>query len=37
MLFCWSDFVVQVGPKLLCVNDDIAGCLALHNIQTVGH
>ena len=36
MLFCWNDFVVQIGPKLLCVNDGIAGCLARQKTQTVG-
>ena len=37
MLFCWIDFEVQIGLKLLCVNDGIAGCLALHNTPHVGH
>ena len=37
MLFCWNDFVVQTGPKLLCVSDGIAGCLARQKTQTVGH
>ena len=37
MLFCWHDFVVQIGPELLCVNDGIAGCLALQNTQPVEH
>ena len=36
-LFCWNDFVVQIGSKLLCVNDGIAGGLALHKTPTVGH
>ena len=36
MHFCWNDFVVQIGPKLLCVNDGIGGCLARQKTQTVG-
>ena len=37
MLFCWNNFMVQIGPKLLCVNDGIAGCLALQKTQPVEH
>ena len=36
MLFCLTDFVVQIGPKLLCVSDDIAGCLARQKTQLLG-
>ena len=36
MLICKIEFVVQIGPKLLCVIDGIAGCLARQKTQTVG-